>query len=256
MAHLAHYKEAHPLPFVITHWVNLICMFCLIVSGFFIHFPYLAGVMGIMRGLHIVAALVILINLVVRIVLGFVIKSAQVGGTRVKGDMDNRNFFPSKLNRHQFIPWIRYYLFLRKDHPIGTKFGSPQKLVYFLVPFVLICSAITGFCLWEPTSEMGFFVFVTGLVGGIMNVRIIHYFLMWLFIIFIILHVYLATIEGKAPVRLMFLYKESPGLVTDPETGRVIGVDNMGMPAEHTHPSAASTAEPSHAYAEVPDDIE
>ena len=40
MAHLAHYKEAHPLPFVITHWVNLICMFSLIFTGFYIHYPH------------------------------------------------------------------------------------------------------------------------------------------------------------------------------------------------------------------------
>ena len=26
MAHLAHYREAHPAPFRVTHWVNLIAM--------------------------------------------------------------------------------------------------------------------------------------------------------------------------------------------------------------------------------------
>ena len=34
MAHLAHYREAHPLPFVITHWINLVAMILLIVTGF------------------------------------------------------------------------------------------------------------------------------------------------------------------------------------------------------------------------------
>ena len=33
MAHLAHYKEAHPLPFVITHWINLAAMVVLILTG-------------------------------------------------------------------------------------------------------------------------------------------------------------------------------------------------------------------------------
>ena len=32
MAHLAHYKEAHPLIFVVTHWINLIAMIMLIPS--------------------------------------------------------------------------------------------------------------------------------------------------------------------------------------------------------------------------------
>ena len=40
MAHLAHYREAHPLPFVITHWINLVAMILLIVTGFAIHFPF------------------------------------------------------------------------------------------------------------------------------------------------------------------------------------------------------------------------
>ena len=40
MAHLAHYREAHPMPFVITHWINLVCMILLIVTGFSIHFPF------------------------------------------------------------------------------------------------------------------------------------------------------------------------------------------------------------------------
>ena len=42
MAHLAHYREAHPLVFVITHWINLIAMIVLIVTGFCIHFPFLS----------------------------------------------------------------------------------------------------------------------------------------------------------------------------------------------------------------------
>ena len=32
MAHLAHYREAHPLVFVITHWINLVAMVMLILT--------------------------------------------------------------------------------------------------------------------------------------------------------------------------------------------------------------------------------
>ena len=53
MAHLAHYREAHPLPFVITHWINLICMFILIFTGFYIHFPFFPLFMSVARGLHV-----------------------------------------------------------------------------------------------------------------------------------------------------------------------------------------------------------
>ena len=50
MAHLAHYKEAHPLIFVVTHWINLIAMIMLILSGIIIHFPVLPFLTGIARG--------------------------------------------------------------------------------------------------------------------------------------------------------------------------------------------------------------
>ena len=61
MAHLAHYKEAHPLPFVITHWINLVSMIFLIITGFVIHFP-IPAIMGICRGLHIFFGFVIFIG--------------------------------------------------------------------------------------------------------------------------------------------------------------------------------------------------
>lgn len=38
MAHLVHYPEAHPFVFRFTHWVNLICMLLLILSGIEIHY--------------------------------------------------------------------------------------------------------------------------------------------------------------------------------------------------------------------------
>ena len=225
MAHLAHYKEAHPLPFVITHWINAICMFCLIISGLFIHYPAIPSIMGLCRGLHMVCAFVILINLFARVIMAFFIKSAQYGGTREGLDRDIKNYLPSKGNKHQFLPWIKYYLFLKKDHPKGTKYGSPQKLSYAGIPFLLLFMGFTGFALWGPTCDWGIFVWFTNLVGGIMNVRIIHFFMMWVFIIFTGLHMYLALIEGPAQVAIMFKHKEHGGMIMDPETKEIIGED-------------------------------
>ena len=82
MAHLAHYREAHPLPFVITHWINLVSMIVLIFTGFYIHFPFFAGFMGIARGAHIFFGIVLFINCLVRVILAFFVKSAPTAGTR------------------------------------------------------------------------------------------------------------------------------------------------------------------------------
>ena len=225
MAHLAHYKEAHPLPFVVTHWINLVAMCVLIISGLIIHFP-IPGVMGIARGLHIFCGIVIFINCVVRVVLAFFVKSAPTAGTR-ETVKDYKTWLPQKDNRHQAGAWIKYYLFMKKDHPLGAKLGVPQKLSYLLIPILIILMFISGLCLWAPTSEWGFCQWCLGLVGGAMSMRTIHYFGMYVFIIFLFIHVHLATAEGSEPVKLMFLRKEHGGLVYDPDKHVIVGEDRM-----------------------------
>ncbi len=215
------------MPFVITHWINLTAMAFLILSGFYIHFPFVGSWMGVARGIHMFFAFAILINLVVRIFLSFFVKSAQSGGTRTV-DLEYKNWLPQKQNKHQLGAWIKYYLFMQKDHPLSAKYGVPQKISYLLIPLCLLFMGLTGFSLWEPTSGWALFAGFTEAVGGLMVVRIIHYFMMWVFICFILIHVYLANIEGFAPTKLMFLWKEKGGLVYDPEKGKIIGEDKMG----------------------------
>ena len=226
MAHLAHYRQAHPVPFVITHWVNLVSMICLIITGIYIHYPFVAGFMGIARGAHLFFAFLILANLLVRIILAFFVRSAPTGGTR-KVDRDVKNFLPQKDNRHQLGAWLKYYLFFKKDHPLSAKFGVLQKISYLAIPVLLIIMGFTGFCLWGPSMEIAPFAAFIDLVGGLMIIRIVHYFLMWVFILFTLIHVYLANIEGFAPTKLMFIRKEHGGLVYDPETHNIMGEDEL-----------------------------
>ncbi len=226
MAHLAHYREAHPLPFVITHWINLVSMILLIITGFCIHFPFWPYFMGIARGVHLFCGIVITLNCIVRVVLAFGVKSSPTGGTRYQVT-DYKTWLPQKDNRHQAGAWIKYYLFIKKDHPLGAKLGVPQKISYLLIPLLILVMAYTGFALWAPTSTVGFFAAGVNLVGGAMSMRIIHYFMMFVFIAFIFIHMYLATIEGFAPAKLMFFWKEHGGLVYDPHKHTIVGEDTL-----------------------------
>ena len=214
MAHLAHYDEAHPLPFRITHWINLVAMVFLIISGCIIHFPFVPGVMGIARGVHIFFGFVLTINCLVRVIMAFVVKSAPTGGTRAVVK-DYKTWLPQADNRHQLGAWIKYYLFMKKDHPQSAKLGVPQKISYLLIPVLILIMFVTGLCIWGPT--MGATAGLTAALGGTMAVRIIHYFMMFVFVIFIFIHVYLANIEGFAPSKLMFFGKEHEGLHYDVE---------------------------------------
>ena len=223
MAHLAHYKEAHPLPFVITHWINAVAMVFLIITGFMIHFP-VAGTMGIVRGLHVFFGFVIFINCIVRILMAFFVKSAPTGGTR-ETVTDFKTWLPQKDNRHQAGAWVKYYLFMKKDHPLSAKLGVPQKLSYLLIPIFIILMFITGLALWAPTMDLGISQAILNAWGGAMSVRIIHYFGMFVFIIFMFIHIYLANVEGLEPTKLMFFRKEHGGLVYDPEKHVIVGDD-------------------------------
>lgn len=228
MAHLAHYREAHPMPFVITHWINLVAMILLIVTGFCIHFPFWPFFMGIARGVHVFCGFVLFINCIVRVIMAFFVKTAPTGGTR-ETVTDFKTWLPQLDNRHQGIQWVKYYLFLKKDHPLGAKLGVPQKISYLCIPILIIVMFYTGLCLWNPTMNVGFFEAGTNLVGGLMSMRIIHYFLMFVFICFMLIHIYLANIEGLAPSKLMFFHKEHGGLVYDPNRHVIVGDD------EETH---------------------
>ena len=226
MAHLAHYKEAHPLPFVIAHWVNLIAMIALILTGLYIHFPLFSGWMGVARGVHMFFALIIVINLLFRIVAMLFIKSSPYGGSRTV-ERDYKSFFPQRDNRHQLGAWVKYYLFLKKDHPLSGKYGVLQKMAYAVVPLLIIIMALSGLSIWGPTMDIGPYPALVELVGGPMNMRMIHFFMMWIIIVFTFVHVYLATIEGFAPVKIMFFRKESGGLTYDPDKRIITGEDKL-----------------------------
>lgn len=224
MAHLAHYREAHPLPFRITHWVNLVAMAFLVVTGFYIHFPWVPSCMGIARGLHLFCGFVIMANVVARVILAFFVKSAPTGGTR-ETVTDYKTWLPQADNRHQGVEWIKYYLFLKKDHPLSAKLGVPQKISYLAVPVLIAFMFFTGLCLWSPTANLPFFESAIAFMGGAMSVRIVHYVITFVFILFTMLHVYLANIEGLAPTKLMFFGIEHGGLVYDPDKHVIVGED-------------------------------
>ncbi len=208
MAGHPHYREAHPLIFVITHWINLISMVMLAFSGFYIHYPFFDGFMGVARGMHFVAMYVLGINLTFRIIAAFFVKTAQDLDSR-EVDLDIKNWLPQEKNRHQFWETVKYYLFLRKEGVISAKYGSLQKIAYLATIPLTYLQGYTGFAIYAPTMDWPFFTAGLDLVGGPMNMRIIHYFGMWVFILFTMVHAYLANIYNFAPSKLIFLWKET-----------------------------------------------
>lgn len=215
-------REAHPLVFVITHWINLLAMCFLTLSGFYIHFPFVAGLMGLARGIHFFWMFVLIINLTFRIIASFFVKTTTEMDTR-EVDYDIKNWLPQKSNRHQLWPVVKYYLFFKKDYPITAKYASLQKIAYLITIPVTFAAAYTGFCLWGPTSQMAFFQAGTDWVstlfgsggGALMAMRIVHYWIMWVILIFTAVHAYLANIYNLAPSKMIFAWIEEPDAMSD-----------------------------------------
>jgi Ni/Fe-hydrogenase 1 B-type cytochrome subunit len=151
---------------------------------------------------------VIVINLTFRIIAAFSVKTAVDLGSR-EVDTDIKNWLPQEKNKHQFFETIKYYLFLRKEGVISAKYGSLQKIAYLATIPLTYLMAYTGFCLYGPTADWGFLAGGTAMVGGPMNMRIIHYFMMWVFIVFTMIHAYLANIYNFGPSKIIFAWKET-----------------------------------------------
>ncbi|GAB4275228.1 MAG: Ni/Fe-hydrogenase, b-type cytochrome subunit [Coriobacteriia bacterium] len=205
MTHEA-YKEAHPLAQRLCHWAHLVSMVVLAFTGFYIHNPFFDGNMMWMRQLHFIFMYVVLIALVARVYLAFFSRSSPLKGSRETA-MDVKSFLPQKENRGQFLETIKYYLFLRKTHPRTGKYNPLQKTTYVGVMLLLVFQAFTGFALYSPFADT--FGWVTTLFGGLMVVRQVHYFTMWAFILFTMVHVYLTLAEDPPALPLMFWGKES-----------------------------------------------
>ena len=87
----------------------------------------------------------------------------------------------------------------------------------------------TGLCpVGSRRWTLGFFAAGTDLVGGLMSMRIIHYFMMYVFVCFMFIHIYLANIEGISPTLLMFCLEGAlAASSTIPRHHTIVGEDYL-----------------------------
>ncbi|WP_368293829.1 Ni/Fe-hydrogenase, b-type cytochrome subunit [Dehalobacter sp. TBBPA1] len=182
----------HPFTQRISHWINLITFAVLISTGFIIHAPFQGANMNVARNLHFIFMYILVINGIVRFYVSFFGKNK-----------DYKEFFLNKLDLKTFIPQIKYYLFISKEHPKTNKYNGLQKCAYIALPVLAVFQAITGIILYLPMKFSG----AAQALGSLAAVRGIHYVVMWLFIAIILVHVYLVFTEAKDEFFLMFFGK-------------------------------------------------
>lgn len=195
------HHEGPPVPFLpkFLHFQHVFSMIVLALSGLYIRFPGYIPLWDngrtFMRYAHYVAMIIVTINLIWR--LWYAFASAQ---------RDYREFAITKQDIVTAPKVILYYIFVKSSKPHLGKYNVMQKGTYIMFAPLLIIQAFTGFALvtvplingtsprdWLVGWWLGALVGSTDLAGWYM--RIVHYVVNWLFIIFTTIHVYLSVTE-------------------------------------------------------------
>jgi len=181
----------HSIWIRLFHWINMIAITMLILTGFYIHAPQsfkLFSNMDVARTIHFIMAYVLCFGVVCRVYYAIVADDAK---NLVFAPVEDTKKLPSML---------KYYLFLADDHPYYGKYNPGQKGMYTGLLFMCIIMVITGFILYKPMT----FGFMSGWLGGYIAVRIIHYATTWVFVLCIMAHLYLDIAEGIPVLKSMF----------------------------------------------------
>lgn len=188
-------------PVRVWHWVNALSITLLAVTGYLVAnpLPTLPGeasdhfLMGYIRFVHFAAAYIFAVGFLGRIYW------AIVGNTHA------RQLFKLPLFRLSFwrelLHEVRWYAFLERE---PKKYVGHNPLAHlFMVAIITvggIVMMLTGFALYAEQTGLGswqdsLFGWLIPLVGQSMDVRSWHHWGMWVIVVFVMLHVYVAIRE-------------------------------------------------------------
>lgn len=175
-------SSVHPVPVRLTHWWNVVAIFFLILSGFYIHDPlfwenWFAG-MDRARFIHLLAGWLLAAGTFYR--WGFAL---------VTGEW--REVILNSQDLRELPQLLKYYLHLTNCYPQKGKYNPGQKLAYTLLPFLIVGQLVTGVLLLKPALAPIAFA-----LGDIARLRLIHYLLTWMILVFVLGHLYLVLLSG------------------------------------------------------------
>ncbi len=189
-------------PVRIWHWINALSIVILAITGYFIAspLPTMSGeasdfyVMGYIRFAHFAAGYIVFIGFLFRIYWAFV------------GNKTSREIFFHNILKASYWKglWheIKWYLFMEKE---PEQFTGHNPLAIFVMHWffvwVIVFMIATGFALYGEGTGAGSWaniVFTSWLIplfGQSMDIHTWHHFGMWLIILFVMIHVYVAVRE-------------------------------------------------------------
>jgi len=113
------------------------------------------------------------------------------------GEWRSLLFRPSDVPRA--VQMQLYYLRLRKQHPPQGKHNALQKGAYTAIVLLAILSVLSGFAIYKPAQLS----WLTALFGGYELARYWHFWAVFLFLAFTVVHVALVLLVDPASLRAM-----------------------------------------------------
>ncbi len=183
------------LPVRCSHWINVLSITILAITGFFIGSPYNFGgsasdfSMGWIRFVHFTAAYAFAVSVASRVIWSLM-------GNKYASW---REFFPflTSTGRKKMVKMLRYYMFLEKKVP-ETYGHNPMATTAYIVLFGLyVMMILTGFALYAQHSPGGVMYKSLGFMYALFSsqgMRLVHHLGMWFIAGFIINHIYSAIL--------------------------------------------------------------
>lgn len=203
-------------PVRVFHWSNAFSMVVLAITGILIANPpaIMSGSeasnqqwFGLVRTVHFLAAYLFMFGMIYRVIWSLV--GNKYSNWRV--------FFPfTKKGMRNLVHVLKIDILLQNPRQfnfsdICVGHNSLAALSYMFLFLMMIVQVCTGFALYADQSTWWFpnlFGWVVPLLGGDAEVRIVHHAIMWMMIMFVVIHVYLVMyhdwLERRAEVSSMF----------------------------------------------------
>lgn len=185
------------LPVRVTHWVNVLSILVLSVTGYYIADPFIQtqGVatdqflMGTVRFVHFTTAFVFTVTVLFRIYWAFATRARYARWDQ---------FLPLRAKRRRaLLRMVGYYTFLRKQPPSEIGHNPLAGVTYMGLYVLFVLQILTGFALYSLPFHGGVWPTLFGwiiTIFGVQPVRLVHLLIMFLIIAFVIHHVYSAIL--------------------------------------------------------------
>jgi len=190
-----------------THWIRVLSIFILTFTGFYIASPFITPSLSggepinflnaLMRSWHIIFGLLLVCVTIGKMYLFFF-------------DHESRHekiAFLDFISPKVWIKQIKYYILIGEHTHLKGMYNPLQFMAYAGIYISLIVISITGLILHMHVYHEGLGGFLYNILsplevmlGGLASVRSIHHICMWIFIIFLPIHIYLVvfnSIYGK-----------------------------------------------------------